>query len=75
MSEIFYAGGTTTKNISAADLINDLNSFGSNAFFIDNRNDLLSQVRPHLTDNCAILLMGARDPSLDEFAKKFFEEL
>ena len=75
MSEIFYAGGTTTKNISAADLINDLNSFGSNAFFIEDRNDFVSQVRSHLTGNCAILLMGARDPSLDEFAKKFFEEL
>jgi UDP-N-acetylmuramate--alanine ligase len=75
MSEIFYAGGTTTKNISAADLIDDLNSSGKNAFFVDNRNDVVSTMRSHLTDNCAILLMGARDPSLDEFAKKFFEEL
>ena len=75
MSEIFYAGGTTTKNISAGDLINDLNSVGSGAFFIENRNDLISAIRTHLTDNCAILLMGARDPSLDEFSKKFFEEL
>jgi len=75
MSEIFYAGGTTTKNISAADLIDDLNSSGSNAFFVDNRNDFVSAVRSHLSDNCAILLMGARDPGLDEFAKKFFENL
>ena len=75
MSEIFYAGGTTEKNISAADLIDDLKAMGSNAFFIENRNDLVKSVRSHCTDNCAILLMGARDPSLDEFAKKFFEEL
>jgi UDP-N-acetylmuramate--alanine ligase len=75
MSEIFYAGGTTTKNISAADLVDDLNSSGNNAFFVDNRNDLVSAMRSHLTDNCVILLMGARDPSLDAFAKKFFEEL
>jgi UDP-N-acetylmuramate--alanine ligase len=75
MSEIFYAGGTTTKNISASDLIIDLNAVGSCAFFIENRNDFVSQVRAHLTGNSAIILMGARDPSLDEFAKKFFEEL
>ena len=75
MSEIFYAGGTTTKNISAADLIDDLRSLGSNAFFVEARADLLSQIKSHLTSDCAILLMGARDPSLDEFAKKFFEEL
>jgi UDP-N-acetylmuramate--alanine ligase len=75
MSEIFYAGGTTTKNISAGDLINDLKGLGCNAFFVENRNDLDSELRSHYTDNCAILLMGARDPSLDEFAKKFFEKL
>jgi UDP-N-acetylmuramate--alanine ligase len=75
MSEIFYAGGTTTKNISAADLINDLKKLGSNAFFIENRKDLAKAIKSHCTDDCCILLMGARDPSLDEFAKKFFEEL
>jgi UDP-N-acetylmuramate--alanine ligase len=33
MSEIFYAGGTTTKDISANDLINDLKALHKNAFF------------------------------------------
>jgi UDP-N-acetylmuramate--alanine ligase len=75
MSEIFYAGGTTEKNISAGDLINDLKALGSNAFFVENRNDLAISFQSHYTDNCAILLMGARDPSLDEFAKKLFEKL
>jgi UDP-N-acetylmuramate--alanine ligase len=75
MSEIFYAGGTTEKNISASDLINDLKALGSNAYFVENRNDLIKSIKTHCTDNCAILLMGARDPSLDEFAKKFFEQL
>ena len=75
MSEIFYAGGTTEKNISAADLINDLKILGSSAYFVENRKDFVSAIKSHLTENCAILLMGARDPSLDEFARKFFEQL
>ena len=75
MSEIFYAGGTTTKNISAADLINDIKACGSNAYFVENRNNLVKELKPHLTTDSAIILMGARDPSLDEFAKKFFEQL
>ena len=75
MSEIFYAGGTTTKDISSNDLINDLKAKGVNAFFVENRNDLVSSVRPHLTDNCVLLLMGARDPSLEQFAKKVWNEL
>jgi UDP-N-acetylmuramate--alanine ligase len=75
MSEIFYAGGTTTKDISANDLINDIKAKSANAFFVENRNDLVNTVRSHLTDNCVLLLMGARDPSLEEFAKKVWEEL
>ncbi|HMK25385.1 MAG TPA: Mur ligase domain-containing protein [Chitinophagaceae bacterium] len=75
MSEIFYAGGTATKDISANDLINDLKALGKSAFFVENRNDLLTNLRPHLTDNCVLLLMAARDPSLEQFAKKVWEEL
>jgi UDP-N-acetylmuramate--alanine ligase len=75
MSEIFYAGGTTTKDISANDLINDLKQTGKNAFFVENRNEFLSMVRSHLTDNCVLLLMGARDPSLEQFAQQVWKEL
>ena len=75
MSEIFYAGGTTTKDISAGDLINDLKSAGSNAFFCADRGELLNQLRPHFTDNCVLLLMGARDPSLEFFARDTWNAL
>jgi UDP-N-acetylmuramate--alanine ligase len=75
MSEIFYAGGTTTKDISSNDLINDLKAKGANAFFVENRNDLVKAIRSHLNDNCVLLLMGARDPSLEQFAKQVWSEL
>jgi UDP-N-acetylmuramate--alanine ligase len=75
MSEIFYAGGTTTKDISANDLINDLKASGKSAFFEENRNNFLTAIRPHLTDDCVLLLMGARDPSLEQFAKQVWNEL
>jgi UDP-N-acetylmuramate--alanine ligase len=75
MSEIFYAGGTTVKDISANDLINDLKAIGKPAFFAEDRNKFLETVRPHLTENCVLLLMGARDPSLESFAKQVWEQL
>ncbi|MET0634596.1 MAG: Mur ligase domain-containing protein [Chitinophagaceae bacterium] len=75
MSEIFYAGGTAVKDISSNDLINDLKANGKEAFFVENRNDLVTAVRPHLDKDCVLLLMGARDPSLEEFAKKVWAEL
>jgi UDP-N-acetylmuramate--alanine ligase len=75
MSEIFYAGGTTTKDISAGDLINDLKTTGKPAFFVEDRNSFLEAVRPHFTTDCVLLLMGARDPSLENFAKQVWEKL
>ena len=75
MSEIFYAGGTAEKTISANDIIQDLKKLSKPAFFIANRNDFLKMIRPHLTNDCVVLLMGARDPSLEEFAKEIWNEL
>ncbi|ULQ54016.1 UDP-N-acetylmuramate--L-alanine ligase [Flavihumibacter fluvii] len=75
MSEIFYAGGTATKDISANDLVEDIKQQGKNAYFVDNRNDLVASLRPHLTEDCVLLLMGARDPSLETFAAAVWKDL
>ena len=75
MSEIFYSGGTATKDISSNDLIVELQNKGCNAFFIENRNDFLEAVRPHLTDDCVLLLMGARDPGLEAFSQYVWQAL
>lgn len=75
MTEIFYAGGTAVKDISANDLILDIRAKGKQAFFIENRNDLLTAMQPHLDEGTVVLLMGARDPSLEQFGKDFFQAL
>jgi UDP-N-acetylmuramate--alanine ligase len=75
MSEIYYAGGTAVKDISAEDLINDLKARGVNAYFVSDRNHLLDSMRQHFTASTTLLLMGARDPSLGEFAKQVWENL
>ncbi len=75
MSEIFYAGGTAVKDISANNLITDIKALDKNAFFVEDRNELLETIRPHLTNNCVLLLMGARDPSLEFFGKQVWERL
>ena len=75
MSEIFYAGGTAVKDISANDLINDIKALGKNAFFVEDRNLFVESARPHLSDNSVLLLMGARDPGLEAFSKSVFASL
>lgn len=75
MSEIFYAGGTAIKDISANDLIHDLQASGKNAFFVEQREAFLETVRSHFTKDCVLLLMGARDPSLEGFAQSVWTSL
>ncbi len=75
MSEIFYAGGTAVKDISANDLIEDIKQLGKNAFFVEDRNQLVEAIKPHFSEQTVLLLMGARDPGLETFAKEVFEKL
>ncbi|HRN48319.1 MAG TPA: hypothetical protein PKW69_09820 [Niabella sp.] len=62
-------------DISSCDLINDIKALGKNAFFIERRGDFIREARSHLTGNCVLLLMGARDPSLESFAREVWNEL
>lgn len=75
MSEIFYAGGTAVKDISANDLVKDIQLLGKNAFFVENKINLVEALKPHLSDDCVLLLMGARDPGLEAFGQLVWEEL
>ena len=75
MSEIFYAGGTAVKDISANDLINDLKALGKNAYFVEDRNNFLATAKPHLSSDSVLLLMGARDPSLEKFGSEILDKL
>jgi len=75
MSEIYYAGGTAVKDISAGDLINDLKAKGANAYFVADRQQLLEHMRPHFNASTTLLLMGARDPSLGNFAAAVWNSL
>jgi UDP-N-acetylmuramate--alanine ligase len=80
MSEIFYAGGTAVKDISANDLIEDIKATGKKAFFVEDRNQLITTLKIQSFDYTnasgnVLLLMGARDPSLENFAKQVWEEL
>jgi UDP-N-acetylmuramate--alanine ligase len=75
MSEIFYAGGTAVKDISANDLIADIQKNGKQAFFVEDRKELPVALGKVLEPGDILLLMGARDPSLEAFAGYVVEKL
>ena len=59
MSEIFYAGGTAVKDISANDLIEDIKAKGKKAYFVEDRNLFLEKVRPSLSKNSGFTIDGS----------------
>ncbi len=74
-SEIYYAGGTVTRDISAGDLADDLLIKGCEAVYIENRDECAKKMLEYAQPGDTILLMGARDPSLEKFAKSVAELL
>lgn len=75
MPEIFYAGGTTRRNISSADIITRVNACSKNAFFLENRDDIIPAIKHYAAAGDCILVMGARDNTLTEFSKKILNAL
>ena len=74
-SEIYYAGGTVTRDISAGDLADDLIIKGCESVYIENRMECAKKMVEYAKPGDTILLMGARDPSLETFAKSVAELL
>ena len=75
MLEVFYAGGTATRDFSAADIVEEIKSHGTNAEFALSRDWLASRIAEVAQDGDVVLVMGARDPSLTAFARSILGKL
>ncbi|HEY8276016.1 MAG TPA: L,D-transpeptidase family protein [Methyloceanibacter sp.] len=67
--EIFYAGGTAKRDFSAADIVAEIAERGVNAEFAPSRDWLISRIADVAKAGDLVLVMGARDPSLTQFAR------
>jgi UDP-N-acetylmuramate--alanine ligase len=74
-SSIYYAGGTADKSFDSDILSTALKEKGCNANFISNRTKCLKKIISVAKSGDVILLMGARDPSLAEFAREIVASL
>ena len=69
MLEVFYAGGTATRDFSSADIVAEIASLGTNAEFSPTRERLVARIAEEAKPGDLVLVMGARDPSLTELAR------
>jgi len=68
MLEVFYVGGTATRDFSSADIVGEIAALGTNAEFAPSREWLVGRVAQQVRSGDLVLVMGARDPSLSELA-------
>ena len=76
MPEIFFVGGTVTKDISSADFINYVHTLGKKeAYFAANKDEAKEKILSLAKPNDRIVIMGARDNSLTDLCYEILEKL
>ena len=68
MPDVYYAGGTVERTVTAADFIGDLKAQGLNAVWESTREELLDIIKREARPGDRVVIMGARDDTLHEFA-------
>jgi UDP-N-acetylmuramate-alanine ligase len=75
MLEVFYAGGTATRDFSAADIVAEIGALGTTAEFAASREGLVARIAETARPGDLVLVMGARDPSLSDLARTILAAL
>jgi len=75
MLEVFYAGGTASRDFSAADIVEEIAENGVKAEFAPSRAWLAARIAEVASAGDTVLVMGARDPSLTDLAREIVAEL
>ncbi len=76
MPEIFFVGGTVTKDISSADLINHAKALGKKeAYFVETKEDAAALILSRVKSGDRVVIMGARDNSLTDLCHNILERI
>ncbi|MBI5247485.1 MAG: hypothetical protein HY923_09905 [Elusimicrobia bacterium] len=75
LPDIYYVGGTASKDISSADVVGPLRAEGLGAFHVPDRAEIVALIAAEARDGDLVLVMGARDPSLSDFARSVLTAL
>ncbi|MDR3684463.1 MAG: L,D-transpeptidase family protein [Geothrix sp.] len=73
--DVFYAGGTASRDITSAEVVAEIAARGGGAEFAPSRDGLVERLAAEAKAGDLILVMGARDPSLTELARAILEAL
>lgn len=75
MLPVFYVGGTVSKDISSADIVAPLQQYNKRAVVLDERQQVIDYIKKRACPGDSVLVMGARDASLSDFARDILSAL
>ncbi|MBR1605966.1 MAG: UDP-N-acetylmuramate--alanine ligase [Alphaproteobacteria bacterium] len=75
MPEIYFAGGTVTRDISSEDFINMAKNQNKQAYFFSSREEIKNFICQHAQPGDRIVIMGARDNTLPDFCREILQKL
>ncbi len=75
IGDVYYAGGTVDKNISPTIVSTAIIREGKQAVFVGNKQGALTEMITLAQENTTFLIMGARDPQLDQLGKELLKRL
>lgn len=73
MPEVYYAGGTAERSVTAEHVIAWAKEEGINAHCFDERADIIPYLKKHAKKGDRIVVMGARDDTLTDFAHEILD--
>ncbi len=75
VSEIYYAGGTATKDVSGADIVSGVTARGRRARFLPTRAEILDALISEAGPGDLVIVMGARDDTLTDFCEEIVRDI
>lgn len=75
LTEVYYPGGTIPQGISCRTVYEGLKARGVNVSYDDCRERLLAEMAAAAKPGDILLVLGARDPTLTDFARKLLAAL
>lgn len=72
IGDVYYAGGTVNRDISPEIVSQAIQDLGKNAIFAKDKESCRAEILKNTPErDCTILIMGARDPKLNDYAQSF----
>ncbi len=73
--EVLYLGGTVDRSVTARDLVGDITARGTDAVWLENRENLFDALKNQTRPGDRVVIMGARDDTLSDYARDILSRM